>query len=332
MTTAADTRFCSVCARQAGLDPGGSAGEAYETFIAAELPLPWPLSMYTEPGVLPQEALDLRERVIDEYRRGQPISHLLLAIAPDRRYSQPGLRRIICWRRPAGPFAELHRAEYLVPEARLGPALWILAAERERERELQAFRQTGAAVRDLLVCTHGNVDAACARFGFPIFRLLREQAERSGGALRAWRVSHFGGHVFAPTLMDMPHGSYWAYIEPAEAAQLARLDGSPALLRGCYRGWAGLAPPFLQVLERELLARHGWAWRNYLKQGEVLREGGGEATWAEVRLAYSAPDGGEGGCYSARVELLRHVPVSHSSGDAATYAYPQYAVTRLEHG
>jgi hypothetical protein len=328
MTTAADTRFCSVCARQAGLDAGGSAGEAYEMFIAAELPLPWPLSMYAEPGVLPEEVLELRRRMIEDYRRGLPIRYLFLAIAPDRRYSQPGLRRIICWRRPAGPFAQLERAEYLVPEAALGPALWILAAEAGRAGELEPFRQQSGAVRDLLVCTHGSVDAACAKFGFPIYRLLRERAERSGGALRAWRVSHFGGHVFAPTLMDMPHGSYWGYIEPAEAAQLACLDGHPALLRDCYRGWAGLPSPFLQVLERELLVRHGWAWRDYLKAGEVLRE---EEAAAEVRLAYAAPDGGERGCYSARVELLGHVDVIHTSGQAERYAYPQYAVTRLDH-
>jgi hypothetical protein len=266
--------------------------------------------------------------MIDDYQRGLPIRYLFLAIAPDRRYSQPGLRRIICWRRPSGPFAQLDRAEYLVPEADLGPALWILAAEPGRAGELEPFRQPGGPVRDLLVCTHGSVDAACAKFGFPIYRLLREHAERSGGALRAWRVSHFGGHVFAPTLMDMPHGSYWAYIEPAEAAQLAALDGHPALLRDCYRGWAGLPPPYLQVLERELLVRHGWPWLNYLKSGEVLRE---EEGAAEVRLAYAAPDGGERGCYSARVELRGHVDVIHTSGQADRYAYPQYVVTRLEH-
>jgi hypothetical protein len=37
MTT--NSRFCSVCAREAGLDPDGYGGAAYDTIIAAELPL-----------------------------------------------------------------------------------------------------------------------------------------------------------------------------------------------------------------------------------------------------------------------------------------------------
>jgi len=39
-----------------------------------------------------------------------------------------------------------------------------------------------------LVCTHGNVDVACSRFGYPIYEKLRK--EYSDENLRVWRCSH----------------------------------------------------------------------------------------------------------------------------------------------
>ena len=55
-----------------------------------------------------------------------------------------------------------------------------------------------------MVCTHGNIDAACARFGYPIYQQLRQNYATQ--SLRVWRCSHFGGHQFAPTLIDFPSG------------------------------------------------------------------------------------------------------------------------------
>lgn len=328
----ADNRFCSVCARQAGLDPGGHAGSDHATFIAVELPLPWPRALFSDPERLPAELLAVRRHIVEEYRHSQRLLIRLVGIAPDRDYSRPGLRRTICWRRPDGPFAQFAHEEYLVPEAQLGPLVYALAITPERLGEFAPFRQEPAAVRDLLVCTHGNVDAACSKFGYPTYAQLRAIAADSGGALRAWRATHFGGHVFAPTLIDLPHGSYWAYVGQAEAEWLVARSGDVAPLRGIYRGWAGLPPPFLQLLERKLFERHGWAWLQYAKSGRVLaqdetaepdEEGDRERAWAEVRLEYRAPDG-RAGVATARVELARRVEVIHSSGGDETYAYPQY--------
>lgn len=330
--TATDTRFCSLCARQAGLDPAGHAGAAYATIVAVELPLPWPLSLFSDPARLPAEILAVRRHIVEEYRRTQAVQIGLVGIAPDKDYSSPGKRRVICWRRPDGPFARLDRAEYLVPEDRLGPLAYSLALAPERLDDYAAWRQAGGGVRDLLVCTHGSVDAACAKFGYPAFARLRDIAAGSGGALRAWRATHFGGHVFAPTLIDLPHGSYWAYVEHEQAGLLAGRQGEVARLREHYRGWSGLDSPFLQVLERELFVRHGWAWLDYTKAGRVLAQdeaAPGEPAWAEVRLDHRAPDGGAGATV-ARVELTTRVEVIHSSGGDATYAYPQYAVAWMQ--
>jgi hypothetical protein len=195
-------------------------------------------------------------------------------------------------------------------------------------------------VRDLLVCTHGSVDAACSKFGYPIYAQLRRIAAASGGQLRTWRTTHFGGHVFAPTLIDMPHGSYWAYIGSEEAELLAQQQGDASWLHGHYRGWAGLPAPFLQLLERELFVRYGWEWRRYAKAGRVLAQdesvepdehGHREPAWAEVQLDYSAP-GGARGSATARIELATRLDVIHTSGQNETYPYPQYRIAWLREG
>lgn len=335
MTNATDlSRFCSACARRAGLDAAGTA-YAYAHLLAVEVPLPWPMSMYSEPGVLPPELLDLRRAQVAAYQRGEPLQVGALAIAPDAAYSVPGHRRVIAYRRPDGPFASFQQAEYLVPEAEVGPLCWALLFDQAALPRFAAALQPRSGVRDLLVCTHGAVDAACAKFGIPLYRQLRQAAERSRGRLRAWRVSHFGGHVFAPTLIDMPEFIYWAYVEREVADRLAARAGDTACLRDCYRGWAGLDSPLLQVAERELFARHGWPWLAYRKAGRILARaevapGDDQPAWAEVCIDYTAADGSAAGAYIARVELAPRIGCIANTGDTELYPHPQYLLTRLE--
>lgn len=340
MTGVADSRFCSVCARQAGLDPGGSGGGIFDTVLAVEMPLPWPATLYGDTQRMPPEILALMEHIRSEYQRTRELRILTQMIAPDADYSVPGYRRVIGWQRPDGPFARFQQSEYLVPDDQIGSLAYALALAPERLGDFAAFRQPADDVRDLLVCTHGTVDAACSKFGYPAYRQLRRIAAESGETLRVWRTTHFGGHVFAPTLMDMPHGSYWAYIGVEEAQLLAHESGDPARLYAHYRGWAGLPAPFLQVLERELFVRHGWSWRDYAKTGQILSQDQrspspadepGEPAWVEVRIDYASPDGRDSGAYRARVELSQRIEIIHTSGQDALYAYPQYSVAGLEH-
>lgn len=211
MTTATKpdlARFCSTCARDAGLDTAGSA-YSYDHVVAAEIPLPWPTTMYDTPGVLPQELLDFRAELIESYRQGNPLSVGTLAIAPDPTYSVPGHRRVLSYRRPTTPFARFEQHEYLVPDEYFGPLCWALLVAHDRLQQFEQYQQPSSDVRDFMVCTHGAVDAACAKFGYPIFRQMRRLADASDGRVRAWRVSHFGGHVFAPTVIEMPEFRYW---------------------------------------------------------------------------------------------------------------------------
>lgn len=328
----AGREYCNVLARASGLDPAGHAG-SFRDLLLVETPLPWRRSVYEAPGALPQQAIDLLGLWLRRYNAGQPYDHYLQLIAPDAAYSRPGYRRVLYFSRPPGAFAHFTRIEYLAPEAEAGPLIWALY---EAPTELAAFApyqvQTlpaaGAAVRDLLVCTHGTVDVACSKFGYPLYRQLRDKY--ADDHLHVWRVSHFGGHVFAPTVMDMPSGHYWAFVGDAQAEQVVR-RGSVAALRPHLRGWAGMERGFDQALDCAIWQREGWSWFDAAKHSKLLAcDPADDPQWAVVRIAYTRPDGASG-AYTAHVDVTHWVETKASTQDKDSHAYPQYAVAELRH-
>lgn len=322
------TSYCNCLALENKLDPAGYAGD-FDDAIIMELPLPWPGDLYTNEAALPQEVRDLVARWVQRYEKSGEYRHRQLVIAPDSEYSRKGYRRVLFYTRPEGLMARFAKLEYHVPEADFGALVWSLYEDRAALPRFERYRTPQAdGVRDLMVCTHGTVDVACAKFGYPLYKGLRERHADAG--TRVWRVSHFGGHVFAPTMMDMPSGHYWAYLDPEQAKQIVRRTGDPAALRGHYRGWSGAPYGFGQAAERELWLREGWAWFGFPKRGEVLaQEDAEEPTWAEVRFEFTDAEG-HSGAYYARVEVGHTVETPPQSGSEETYAYPQYDVVKLE--
>ena len=319
--------FCNVLAIQKGLDPGGYARE-FEDGLILEVPLPWKKSIYSEPGALPQETFNLREKWLKAYQEGQGYRHLMLMVAPDKEYSVDGYRHLMYYKRQPGAIAAFGKIEYLVPEEQVGGLVWALYEAPGELARYEHYRQhQHDSTRDILVCTHGTVDSACAKFGYPLYNFLRKEHTRDD--LRVWRVSHFGGHVFAPTLMDMPIGHYWAYVEEPQAEQIVQRSGGVTALRGHYRGWAGLPDGFLQVAERELWQRFGWEWINYVKTGAILAQDDNEdPLWADVRIEFRSPDG-QCGAYQIRVEVRDAIETIHTTGQTGTHKYPQYDVSEI---
>ncbi len=356
-TTAVTKSYCNLLARQKGLDPAGHAG-SFDDLVVLETPLPWKRSMYEKADPLPQALLDLYALWLEAYRAGHGYPHRALMVAPDAAYSRQGFRRVMFYSRPhprplspeargenaitesdrdsvddssngrSGAFARYGKVEYLVPESELGALVWAWYQSRDELPRFDNWRDAASdATRDLLVCTHGTVDAACARFGYPLYDRLRKQHADEG--LRVWRVSHFGGHVFAPTLMDMPTGHFWAYVEPPQAAQIVRRDGDVTALRGHYRGWAGMEPGFMQAAERELWQRYGWPWLDFRRAGSVRAqdEAHEEPQWADVQIEYTTLDGSVKGCYQARVEIRASIETISTTGNPTPAPYEQYVVT-----
>ena len=57
------------------------------------------------------------------------------------------------------------------------------------------------------VCTNGQRDLCCARFGLPLYNRLREHLGE-----RAWQVTHLGGHRFAPNVLVLPQGVLYGRV------------------------------------------------------------------------------------------------------------------------
>jgi hypothetical protein len=320
--------YCNVLAQEKGLDAAGYAG-VFDTAFVLELPLPWPYDLLSAPDKLPAELVQIVQKILAMPPEDRPRVRPLF-IAPDEHYSQPGYRRFIYYSRPAGAFARYDRVEYLVPDEKVGQIIQAFHEAPDDVTEFEVYRVDTDNVRDIMVCTHGTVDVACAKFGYPLYKHLRD--EFADDPVRVWRVNHFGGHVFAPTLMDMPKGDYWGFVDEADAPLIVNREGDIQSLRTKYRGWSGMPYAFAQVMERDILMREGWTWQHYLKQGEILdTDKQKNPEWAEIRITYQSKDGTVSGIYEGRVSVDNHVQTIGSTGAEDEFSYPQYAVTNLRH-
>lgn len=320
----ANCQFCSVISKANGEDLIGTAG-TYDTFLLIEAKPPWSGAIWLEAGTMPQQVLDALQQAWDRGLNLRP-----LAIAPDCDYSQPGSVRVMFYQRPAKQFAEFERQEFIIPVAQLGALVMAILNQPDDLPQFASYQQTGT-VRDLLVCTHGNYDVACSRFGYPIYQQLRK-SYATGDHLRVWRCSHFGGHEFAPTLIDLPIGQYWGHLEPDILEQLINREGDVTALRSFYRGWAGLTK-FEQIAEREIWMQEGWKWLNYQKFGQVLVIDPSDAAspdWARVRIDFTSSNGRISGAYETNIEATGTVKTMWtSSKDEPLSEVMQYQVSHV---
>ena len=318
-----DCRFCSVVSKTNGEDPIASVG-TFDHWLLVEMAQPW------SPQIGQHSTLQPVIEMLTALRQEHGIKVRPLLIAPDREYSYPHATRVLYYQRPARLFAKFQKQEFLLPEEQIYPLAKALLKQPEELQYFEQYQQQTSHIRELMVCTHANHDAACGRFGYPIYKKLRSQyAANSQGQLRVWRVSHFGGHRFAPTLVDFPEGRYWGHLEPEMLDLLVQRNGSVLGLRQFYRGWTGLTK-WEQIAEREIWMQQGWDWIDYYKAGQVLGIDEQEETWAEVRIDFTTPDGSKSGGYEARVEVSGEVTTAPKSGDEMSLqAAKQYRVSHL---
>ncbi|TVP63376.1 MAG: sucrase ferredoxin [Nodularia sp. (in: Bacteria)] len=318
-----DCQFCSVISKENGEDPIGTANPC-SGWLVMELPLPWTEERFDSDPIL-QPIHDLFHELYDQGIRVAP-----MAIASDREYSIPGLSRVFYYQRPASTFAQFEKQEFLLPPNQIAQLAKALIFESANLPQFEQYRKTATPIRQLMVCTHGNVDIACARFGQPIYQILRQQyASSSSGELEVWRCSHFGGHQFAPTLVDFPTGQVWGHLEPEILEVLVQRNHPVTKLRSFYRGWSGLSK-FEQIVEREIWMQEGWDWLKYHKLGRILAKDNAneEANWAEVQIDFATPDSRVTGSYAAKVEVYGSVISAYNSGQALT-TVKQYQVSQL---
>ena len=68
------------------------------------------------------------------------------------------------------------------------------------------------------VCTNGQRDLCCARFGLPTFKKLSEAVGE-----RVWQTTHLGGHRFAPNVLALPQGVLYGRVDAKDVTQFLDL-------------------------------------------------------------------------------------------------------------
>ena len=276
--------FCSAVSEASGEDPAGSAW-ALRRMVLVELPLPWPYNVLEGRNV----PAGLGDLLMEIWESDGPATGMI-GIASDDAYSVAGMRRVIDLRQGEAVAAPFQRAEYLVPADEVVDHLRRLAFDPAHPAVAGYAVAVDSATRDFLICTHGAIDACCATFGYPIYKLMRTMADRATPPVRVWRATHFGGHRFAATALEAPGGRYWGRLKAEMLSSLIHRLGPARELRGNYRGWAALDDPVSQIAEAELLAEAGWDWTGATitgTTGDASAEVAGTLTFAFTHPAGS---------------------------------------------
>lgn len=281
-----DFTFCTNVTTAAGEDPAGSAW-ALRRMMLIQFPLPWAynsLESRNAPAGLGALMMELWDALDEPWG--------MIGIAPDPAYCVEGKSWIFDLQQGTATASTYRRDAYLVPSDEVVRYLRLLSLEPNHPEVAAARQPDDQRTRDLLVCTHGAVDACCATMGYPSYQLMRAMADRAVSPTRVWRCTHFGGHRFAATALEAPSGRYWGRLEATMLADLVHRRVPLAGLRPYYRGWAALAEPTWQVAEAAILAQCDWAW---LDAGITAITGAATPeTGGTITIAFQHPDTGEG--------------------------------------
>jgi len=252
--------FCAIANQQAGEDLIGTAGH-YQTYVLIECPMPWAAKVFTSQSIPP--ALRQYVKTIKAKRSVQFLAincGLSASAAPPSvtvmvyEKTVPSAVSADASNRPITTSTGGYRGyEFQLDD--LSQVVDCVEAHWQGDRMGQPI-----TLQDILICTHGMRDKCCARFGQPFFRDAAYSCKQGNlPNTRVWKVSHIGGHRFAPTAISLPDGRYYGRLTLSALQAIVTHSGPVEKLRKVYRGW-GLLPSPLQVLERQLLLQHGWAW------------------------------------------------------------------------
>ncbi|NEP00438.1 MAG: sucrase ferredoxin [Symploca sp. SIO2E9] len=270
---------CAAFSRQLGEDIIGS-GTNCKTYVLVECPTPW-ANNALETESLPN---NLKTLISEVKQRKLPIRFLLINNNETRKkdnrkiliYDQPNKGIIKGYSRKEFNVENIDQAARLIRKYLTGNAV--------------ADESDQSATRDILVCTHGNHDLCCGKYGAPFYtKALATISELSLSNIRMWRASHFGGHRFAPTAIDFPDGRYYGGLDQDSFKSILTRIGEINCMKKVYRGW-GIIPIQMQVLERELMLLHGWDWFDYKVAGKIIEQSS-DKTSIVAELTLQQPNG-----------------------------------------
>jgi hypothetical protein len=130
----------------------------------------------------------------------------------------------------------LHRVEAVDYDALCGLSLQDMLAREPIEH------------RQYFVCTNGQRDLCCARFGLPTYAALRERVGE-----RVWQTTHVGGHRFAANVLTLPQAAMYGRVQPGDVDTFLDAVENDRLAAPWLRGRTRYAPE-VQAAEAALIA------------------------------------------------------------------------------
>lgn len=210
--------FCTQLAQQAGEQIYGSAAAETTVWLVLEYPAPWGAKAVQESDLPPaiKQALLGWERQI-------PGARLQLIKQGPHRVGEKLAFYV-------GLSDAHHPCLYRFALADYDELLTLdIPAVAQRSPHYQAHLVTETL---FLVCTNGKRDQCCAKWGLPVYQAMAAY-DRSA----TWQTTHTGGHRFSATLIALPHGIAYGWVEPHEVRELMDRYRQGALHRlDRYRG------------------------------------------------------------------------------------------------
>lgn len=271
--------FCAEESCNVKEDPIGCALNR-QYYVLLEFPPPWT----SDP--LDSKALSDQLKALNAAINEEVELFLRLVFIYNPKYYHQGYNRLIIYYHQEENLSVYLKKEFVLSD--INDAVPII--EKCIKGEALESENTDIQTRDFLICTHGSHDKCCAKYGNPFFRqALATVEDLSLSHVRVWQSSHFGGHRFAPTMIDLPEARYYGRLDQKSFAAILTRTGDIECFKNIYRGW-GVLPWQVQLLERELILNYGWEWFNYQVEGRVIKHNEDE-TFNQVEISFKTPDG-----------------------------------------
>jgi hypothetical protein len=304
------------CVQQAidlGLDPVGTA-QPLGGLVLVERPLPWPRDVSEDPVLAPavEAGLDNEEGPV------RPFAVVPAEADSGLRGNHDGTVAVTSYRSPGPTPAPFEKRSYGVAASRARELARTLAAGDEPDVSAMS---DGSGGSDLLICTHGARDRCCGSLGTTLYRSISAR----WSDINVHRISHTGGHRFAPTAILLPSGTVWGHLDDEVLDAIVNRTVPFVEVIPHFRGSAVMPSRAAQVAEAAVAARVGWSLFDAPRQAAVLAEpqpdrpGRFEIHFSERSWAVTVEQTG-----------VTRQPVCMSPLDQATKADPRFAVTTVE--
>jgi hypothetical protein len=222
---------CADSARMRG-EPLQASAVRYSRYLLLEVPGPWGTSAldekHLEAGVARQLARATAAADTNVLLIRRPGRHPAPALDPGTRSmawafadTSAGAERVLwgSWRDPADLLDLDLTATIPGPANAAGPQ------------------------RLALVCTNGKRDQCCAIRGRPVATAIAAATDWD-----TWECSHLGGHRFAATMMLLPTGDMFGWLDDVSALEVMRRFDAGQVMLSHYRGRSGQPEPVQAAL------------------------------------------------------------------------------------